>query len=123
MRLPCFLALRLPLLMASRIEVNPIPVRALASSGDTESRSESGTLPFCPNSFITETAYTREPQWSRRRCSRPAFRHPSAIGGVSCHRTCYALRGLPLDEGTALDDAFVPILGVKSDFRHENGGR
>jgi hypothetical protein len=115
-RLPCFLALRSPLLIASRMEVSPIPVRALASSGDTESRSESGTLPFCPNSFITETAYTRE-------CSRPAFRHPSAIGGVSCHRTCYALHGLPLDEGTALDDAFVPILGAKSDFRHENGGR
>src|SRR6266478_3473299 len=34
-RLPCFLALRSPLLIASRMEVSPIPVRALASSGDT----------------------------------------------------------------------------------------
>src|SRR5882672_1424436 len=56
-RLPCFLALRSPLLIASRMEVNPIPVRALASSGDTESRSESGTFPFCPNSFITLAPY------------------------------------------------------------------
>ena len=44
-RLPCFLALRSPLLIASRMEVSPIPVSALASSGDTESRSESGTFP------------------------------------------------------------------------------
>jgi hypothetical protein len=29
-------------------------VRALASSGDTASRSESGTFPFCPNSFIPQ---------------------------------------------------------------------
>src|SRR5258707_8630970 len=56
-RLPCFLALRSPLLIASRMEVSPIPVRALASSGDTESRSESGTFPFCPNSFITQAPY------------------------------------------------------------------
>ena len=56
-RLPCFLAMRSPLLIASRMEVSPIPVRALASSGDTESRSESGTFPFCPNSFITQAPY------------------------------------------------------------------
>jgi hypothetical protein len=29
-------------------------VRALASSGDTANRSESGTSPFCPNSFISK---------------------------------------------------------------------
>lgn len=48
-RLLRFLALRALLLIASRMEVSPIPVRALASSGDTASRSESGRhLSFLP---------------------------------------------------------------------------
>jgi hypothetical protein len=38
------LFLRALLLIASRMEVSPIPVRALASLGDTASRSASGTL-------------------------------------------------------------------------------
>jgi hypothetical protein len=66
-RLPCFLALRSPLLIAPRIEVSPMPVRALASSGDTASRSESATFPLCPNSFITQPRYPEPPECAYHR--------------------------------------------------------
>jgi hypothetical protein len=38
-RLPCFLALRSPLLIASRMDVSPIPVRALANRGGGRAHS------------------------------------------------------------------------------------
>lgn len=44
MRRPCFFAFNFPSLIASRTDVRPMPVIALASSGDSEKRSASGTL-------------------------------------------------------------------------------
>jgi hypothetical protein len=68
-RVPCLRAFSAPLAAAWRMDVSPMPVSALASSGDSDRRSASGTTPFCPNSCMGR---------SPSRAASPAFgvRHP-----------------------------------------------
>jgi hypothetical protein len=78
-RLPCFLVLRALLLIASRMEVSPIPVRALASLGDTASRSASGTL-----SVLSELVHHISPyRFAVTRCPRPAIPAQAIISRAS----------------------------------------